>query len=198
MSSEADNYPSQILDDTMADRKMDSSTKNALYNQRLHGYLKHKKVISNRAVKVKFDDEHQGAAKQVAVVDKDGAVENIVTSRTETEVSTDNSAETSDNFKEKLRDHINNKAQEYGITTDGKIQNFANKTVTGSSLQKVLEFLEDGGKGRNPNGSIYLLKRLSDDEEGKVLMKQLQNAAPQAQPVRPLSERKIFKPERWK
>lgn len=47
-----DNYPQQLIDKTIANKDLDVSSKNALLNQRTHGYLKHKRAIDNKPIKV--------------------------------------------------------------------------------------------------------------------------------------------------
>jgi len=189
-SSEADNYPAQILEETMADKKMDSSTKNALLNQRLHGYLKHKKRVSNRAVKVKLDDDHRGALKkdgQLVSLDTEGAAANELAPQN-VEAPPAEEQQTA-GIKSRLEEIIKKDPAKYGVTADDKIKNKEGKIMKRSSLTKVLLYIETGASAQKPPGTADLLARLKKDEECKELL--LQSATSP-------SNKYVFKPSLWK
>jgi hypothetical protein len=56
LNTNATDFSKNILDSTLANPRLDSSSKNALYNQRLIGYLKQKRRDEERPIKVALDD----------------------------------------------------------------------------------------------------------------------------------------------
>lgn len=191
--NQQEEFSEKLLSDTINNKKLDASTKNVLFNQRLHGHLKHKKNVSNKPLRVIIDDQKIAAAKNdgenliIADEDEITSLPHSETSlnRTQTSAAPTSSGKTltsttrssqtqgSNDSLDRLKQVIMLDKEDFGVNEKGQILN--NGVVKkNSNVNYTLNWLLKGQKGKKPSGTDDLMNRLRKNQHVNNMINSLQ------------------------
>lgn len=193
-------YSRELVDKTL-NSKMDPSTKNKLYNQRLMSYIKHKKEEDRKPVRVALDDETFG---QIQSVKKEPEILNQILDALKTKrespepkssepkspepKSPEPKKESKEPKKEpikelpkrvdrekigrELRGILNKNRAKFRIHDD-IVRDDMNKEIKGSSVEKIIDNLVNSKTTSTLKGETTLMARLRSENDTQHLIKKL-------------------------
>jgi hypothetical protein len=216
-STTISDFSKKLVDDTLSSNKMNASVKKRLLNQRMRGYLKHKRSEEDRPVKVILDQDQIGVLSDKVDIEtpkpptnvkpknglkpkngQKGKPKNGQNNGTPNDILiTNGSNEKSlppplQSTGERLAKIIRTNLGEFKISSDGTVKNNAGRNIQRSNYKDIIEFIINGSpkRGRYPNGANDLISRLWKSEKTRDLMNELSKPA--------ISPKKRLNIENWK
>jgi len=172
LNSNSTDYSRNLVDSTLTNQNLDISAKNALYNQRLSGYLKQKKIDEEKPIKVALNDNqlaliHTANTSNSPPISKEKLIK-------KKKVSSPSILKTpNQELKNKLIDIVENNKDEFKVTSAGKIKDQDDDIINNSSFSKSIYDIGAGRLGNDKPGTRVLFDRLHKNKQTKELIEEL-------------------------
>lgn len=174
LNSNSTDYSRNLADSTLTNQKLDISAKNALYNQRLSGYLKQKKVEEEKPIKVALNDNQLAlmhTTNPSPIASK--KIKNTIKKEKDLPASPSILKTPNQELENKLIDIIENNKKEFQVTSTGKIKDQDDDIINNSDYSKSIYDIGAGRLRNDKPGTRILFDRLYKNNKTKELIEQM-------------------------
>lgn len=181
---------------TLHDPNLSSSAKNLLYNKDLKNFLKIRKEVAEKPIKVNLSEPQKekvifktsvqtqvsdrpkkpASSRRLAVADVSEnreAAEDVAASKSPSRKrQKPTPSQDSESTANRLREYIMSNIEKFPVTEHGRIHNVKGRNVSASSLEAVTDYLTNPSRHHYPPpGARELFEQLKNDENAMVFVR---------------------------